>query len=276
NLLDQQQRLALQDKKLLEEYKAENDNLKALKMPSQETEFKHLDNQYKDEVNALKEKLENLQETNQRSKKNRRTRKTKKMVGTMAKIDDSVKKKVPELRFPGFTDDWEDRKLSDIADRFDNLRVPITASDRKPGDTPYYGANDIQDYVEGFTHHGEFTGVAEDGANGLTNYPVLYRNGQDSVNNHAYDLQRKKTVPDNKSLMIAIKNFNIEPFLAGGGRAKLNADVMMKLNILLLAFVEQEKIGSLFSLLDKTIALHQRKLDLLKEQKKGFLQKMFV
>ena len=62
NLLDQQQRLALQDKKLLEEYKAENDNLKALKMPSQEREFKHLDNQYKDEVNALKEKLENLQE----------------------------------------------------------------------------------------------------------------------------------------------------------------------------------------------------------------------
>ena len=52
----------MQDKKLLEEYKAENDNLKALKMPSQEREFKHLDNQYKDEVNALKEKLENLQE----------------------------------------------------------------------------------------------------------------------------------------------------------------------------------------------------------------------
>ena len=62
NLLDQQQRLALQDKKLLEEYKAENDRLKVLKMLSQETEFKHLDNQYKDEVNALKEKLENLQE----------------------------------------------------------------------------------------------------------------------------------------------------------------------------------------------------------------------
>ncbi|MGV9033982.1 DNA-binding protein [Lactococcus lactis subsp. cremoris] len=62
NLLDQQQRLALQDKNLLEEYKAENDRLKVLKMPSQETEFKHLDNQYKDEVNALKEKLENLLE----------------------------------------------------------------------------------------------------------------------------------------------------------------------------------------------------------------------
>ena len=70
-LLDQQQRLALQDKKLLEEYKAENDRLKVLKMPSQETEFKHLDNQYK------------FAGTNLRSKKDRRTRKTKEMVGTM-------------------------------------------------------------------------------------------------------------------------------------------------------------------------------------------------
>ena len=193
----------------------------------------------------------------------------------MAKIDDSVKKKVPELRFPGFTDDWEERKLSDIADRFDNLRVPITASDRKPGDTPYYGANGIQDYVEGFTHNGEFILVAEDGANDLKNYPVQYVNGKVWVNNHAHVLQGKKTITDNKFLMNAIKNFNIEPFLVGGGRAKLNADVMMKLNILLPTFVEQEKIGSLFSLLDKTIALHQRKLDLLKEQKKGYLQKMF-
>ena len=193
----------------------------------------------------------------------------------MAKIDDSVKKKVPELRFKGFTDEWEERKLSDIADRFDNLRVPITASDRKPGDTPYYGANGIQDYVEGFTHNGEFILVAEDGANDLKNYPVQYVNGRVWVNNHAHVLQGKKTITDNKFLMNAIKNFNIEPFLVGGGRAKLNADVMMKLNILLPTFVEQEKIGSLFSLLDKTIALHQRKLDLLKEQKKGYLQKMF-
>ncbi len=185
------------------------------------------------------------------------------------------KAQAPELRFDGFTDDWEDRKLSDIADRFDNLRVPITASDRKPGDTPYYGANGIQDYVEGFTHNGEFILVAEDGANDLKNYPVQYVNGKVWVNNHAHVLQGKKTITDNKFLMNAIKNFNIEPFLVGGGRAKLNADVMMKLNILLPTFVEQEKIGSLFSLLDKTIALHQRKLDLLKEQKKGYLQKMF-
>ncbi|EIW2105153.1 restriction endonuclease subunit S [Enterococcus faecalis] len=186
-----------------------------------------------------------------------------------------MSKKSPQLRFEGFTDDWEERKLSDIADRFDNLRVPITASDRKSGDTPYYGANGIQDYVEGFTHDGEFILVAEDGANDLKNYPVQYVNGKVWVNNHAHVLQGKNTITDNKFLMNSIKNFNIEPFLVGGGRAKLNADVMMKLNILLPTFDEQEKIGSFFSLLDDTIALHQRKLDLLKEQKKGYLQKMF-
>lgn len=38
----------------------------------------------------------------------------------------------------------------------------------------------------------------------------------------------------------------------------------------------QQKIGSFFKQLDDIIALHQRKLDLLKELKKGFLQKMFV
>ena len=195
--------------------------------------------------------------------------------GYLQKMFPKNGEKVPELRFAGFADDWEERKLSDIADRFDNLRVPITASDRKPGDTPYYGANGIQDYVEGFTHNGEFILVAEDGANDLKNYPVQYVNGKVWVNNHAHVLQGKKTITDNKFLMNAIKNFNIEPFLVGGGRAKLNADVMMKLNILLPTFVEQEKIGSLFSLLDKTIALHQRKLSNVKELKVGLLQKMF-
>ncbi|MCK8475154.1 restriction endonuclease subunit S [Lactiplantibacillus plantarum] len=183
--------------------------------------------------------------------------------------------KFPQLRFAGFADAWEQRKLLDIADRLDNLRVPITASDRKSGDTPYYGANGIQDYVEGFTHDGEFILVAEDGANDLKNYPVHYVNGKVWVNNHAHVLQGKKTITDNRFLMNSIKNFNIEPFLVGGGRAKLNADVMMKLNILLPTFDEQEKIGSFFKQLDDTITLHQRKLEKLQELKKGYLQKMF-
>ncbi|WP_259768634.1 RepB family protein [Lactococcus lactis] len=54
NLSDQQQRLALQDKKLLEEYKAENDSLKALKMPTADTKEEQANSQPKEEVKALK------------------------------------------------------------------------------------------------------------------------------------------------------------------------------------------------------------------------------
>ncbi|EFG54710.1 hypothetical protein FD39_GL001243 [Lactobacillus amylolyticus DSM 11664] len=52
--------------------------------------------------------------------------------------------------------------------------------------------------------------------------------------------------------------------------------VISKLNFFITDYSEQEKIASFFKQLDDTIALHQRKLDLLKEQKKGFLQNMFV
>ena len=62
NLLDQQQRLALQDKNLLEEYKAENDNLKALKMPTADTKEEQANSQPKEEVKALKFEIRALQE----------------------------------------------------------------------------------------------------------------------------------------------------------------------------------------------------------------------
>ena len=67
---------------------------------------------------------------------------------------------------------WEQRKVREVTDRYDNLRIPVAASLRVAGTTPYYGANGIQDYVDGYTHDGEFILVAEDGANDLKNYPV--------------------------------------------------------------------------------------------------------
>ena len=184
--------------------------------------------------------------------------------------------KVPEIRFPGFTEDWEERRLQEVVDRYDNLRIPITASKRVAGNTPYYGANGIQGYVEGYTHDGEFILVAEDGANDLKNYPVQYVDGKVWVNNHAHVIQAKENLADNMFLMNAIRSINIEPFLVGGGRAKLNADVLMKLEVIIPLKSEQQKIGAFFKQLNDTIALHQRELDLLKETKKGFLQKMFV
>ncbi|MBV0930254.1 restriction endonuclease subunit S [Lentilactobacillus sp. IMAU92037] len=183
--------------------------------------------------------------------------------------------KYPQLRFKGFTDPWEQRKVSELADRYDNLRVPITASERVAGETPYYGANGIQDYVEGFTHNGEFVLVAEDGANDLQNYPVQYVDGKVWVNNHAHVLQAKEERVDNKFLTNALKHTNIEPYLVGGGRAKLNADVMMKINFKVPTLPEQVQIGKFFDNLDHLITLHQRKLAKLKELKQGYLQKLF-
>ena len=153
---------------------------------------------------------------------------------------------------------WEQRKVFEIADRFDNLRVPVAANLRIPGNTPYYGANGIQDCVEGYTHDGEYILVAEDGASDLKNYPVNYVNGRIWVNNHAHVLQGKEKIANNKFLSYAMRLADIESVLVGGGRAKLNADIMMNLDIAIPSFNEQEQIGAYFSNLDNLITLHQR------------------
>ncbi len=184
-------------------------------------------------------------------------------------------KKAPTIRFRGFTDDWEQHKVSDIAGRYDNLRVPVSSNKRVHGTTPYYGANGVQDYVDGYTHDGEYILIAEDGANDLQNYPVHYVNGRIWVNNHAHVLQGKTGIADTKFLSYAFSQIDISSLLVGGGRAKLNADVLMKLDLLLPEHKEQEKLGNYFSHIDSLIPLHQRKLDQLKKLKKYFLQNMF-
>lgn len=181
----------------------------------------------------------------------------------------------PELRFEGFTEPWGQRKVADVANRFDNLRVPVTASLRVPGTTPYYGANGIQDYVEGSTHDGEFVLVAEDGANDLKNYPVRFVNGRIWVNNHAHVLQAKSEIADNKYLAYSISQVNIESLLVGGGRAKLNAEALMGINFYLPTFAEQKAIGDYFAAFDSLITLHQCKYERLQHLKQALLQKMF-
>ena len=49
--------------------------------------------------------------------------------------------KKPAIRFAGFSEAWEQRKVKEITDRYDNLRIPVAASLRVAGKTPYYGAN---------------------------------------------------------------------------------------------------------------------------------------
>lgn len=180
--------------------------------------------------------------------------------------------KYPELRFKGFTDDWEQRKVGDIADRYDNLRVPVAANLRIHGDTPYYGANGIQDYVAGYTHEGEFVLVAEDGANDLKNYPVQCVKGRIWVNNHAHVIQGKADVSDNRFLSYTLHRTDIESLLVGGGRAKLNAEILMGIILQLPSLQEQQQIGHFFQNVDNLITLHQHKLDKEKQKKKALMQ----
>ncbi|WP_368404809.1 restriction endonuclease subunit S [Streptococcus anginosus] len=187
------------------------------------------------------------------------------------------KERIPQLRFPEFKNApaWEQRKLGEVAERFDNLRIPVSAQERSSGTTPYYGANGIQDYIDGYTHDGEYILIAEDGANDLKDYPIQYVNGKVWVNNHAHVVQGISDFIDNKFLLFAMKQINVEPFLVGGGRAKLNADILMKLLLTFPSLPEQKAIGDFFSTLDRSIALHQRELENLKNRKKSLLQKMF-
>lgn len=189
---------------------------------------------------------------------------------------DKQTRKAPVIRFKGFNNDWEQRKLGEIANKYDNLRVPVAATKRQHGAIPYYGANGIQDFVSGYTHDGEYILVAEDGANNPNNYPVNYVNGKVWVNNHAHVLQGKNGIASNLFLLNAIKKINIVTYLVGGSRNKLNAKTMAQLPIQLPSINEQEKIGQLFQKLNHTITLHEEKQHQLEQLKKALLQKMFA
>lgn len=176
--------------------------------------------------------------------------------------------KQPNVRFAGFDDAWELRKLDEVAEFKDNLRIPVTKSDRISGNIPYYGANGIQDYVKGYTHNGEFVLIAEDGANDVMNYPVHYVSGKVWVNNHAHVITGKNEVLDNLYLSSLIKSMNISSWLVGGGRAKLNGEILKKIPINLPTLDEQREIGTFFKGIDRLIAANQRQLEQLKTIKK--------
>lgn len=183
---------------------------------------------------------------------------------------------MPEIRFKGFSGEWNETVLSEVADKYDNLRVAVTARDRIAGNTPYYGANGIQGYVEGYTHDGEYVLLAEDGANNLKNYPIHYVSGKVWVNNHAHVLKAKE---DNSNIFLkyALNNIDFEPFLVGGGRAKLNASIMMNLTLTMSTNIkEQTAIGNYFQKLDALINQHQQQIAKLNNIKQACLSKMFI
>ena len=99
-------------------------------------------------------------------------------------------------------------------------RKPVKATLRVAGQTPYYGANNIQDYVEGYTHDGEFVLIAEDGSASLENYSIQYARGRFWANNHVHVVRGKEGL-NTRFLYHYLHIVNFILFLSGGGRAKL-------------------------------------------------------
>ncbi|CEF52290.1 Type I restriction modification DNA specificity domain protein [Lactococcus garvieae] len=202
--------------------------------------------------------------------------------------------KVPELRFAGFADDWEDRKLSSIAERVtrknknneSTLPLTISAQDGLVDQNDYFNKQVASRDVTGYflVKNGEFA------------YNKSYSNGypwgaikrldkyEMGVLSTLY-IVFKPTAINSQFLVSYYETTRwyreVSKNAAEGARnhGLLNISPNDFFNTLLTipkSAEEQQQIGSFFKQLDDTIALHQHKLDLLKEQKKGFLQKMFV
>lgn len=179
--------------------------------------------------------------------------------------------KVPEIRFPGFTGDWEQCKLGDIA----KMYQPPTISGSELLDTryPVFGANGYIGFYSKSNHlEDQVTISARGEGTGTPSYvkaPVWITGNSMVINVEDFDINKK-------FLYAMLLSYSLKKYITGGAQPQLTRDVLLKVPIIIPSYNEQFKIGTFFKQLDDTIALQQRKLDLLKETKKGFLQKMFV
>ena len=199
-----------------------------------------------------------------------------------------MSKKSPQLRFEGFTDDWEERKLSSMT----NYKNGKSHEDKQStsGKLELINLNSIS-ISGGLKHSGKFIDEADDtlqkddlvmilsdvGHGDLLGRVALIPEDDRFVLNQRVALLRPNTTADPQFLFSYINAHQYYFKAQGAGMSQLNISKGSVENFI--SFVpiieEQKKIGSFFKQLDETIALHQRKLDLLKEQKKGYLQKMF-
>ncbi|WP_425352884.1 restriction endonuclease subunit S [Lactococcus raffinolactis] len=203
--------------------------------------------------------------------------------------------KVPELRFAGFADDWEERKLSDVANHrggtaiekyFDKDGVYKVISIGSYGLNSQYVDQNIRAISNEITdgrvvNSGELTMVLNDKtANGtiIGRTLLVEKDNEYVINQRTEIISPKENFDSNFAYTILNGPFRekVKRIVQGGTQIYVNYPAVSNLNLELPKIEEQQKIGSFFKQLDDTIALHQRKLDLLKEQKKGFLQKMFV
>lgn len=157
------------------------------------------------------------------------------------------------------------KPLGEVCLIADNLRKPVKASLRVAGKIPYYGANNIQDYVDGYTHDGEFLLIAEDGSASLTNYSIQWVVGKFWANNHVHVVQGNKLL-NNRFLFHYLRQMNFIPYLVGGDRAKLTKAKMLEIKIPIPSLETQQKIVKILDKFTELEATLEAELALRKRQ----------
>ncbi|BBU47965.1 restriction endonuclease subunit S [Mycoplasmopsis felis] len=186
--------------------------------------------------------------------------------------------KTPRIRFKWFSKEWKEERLEETVNILDNLRIPVKESLRSPGAYKYYGANGIQGKINGYTHQGENILIAEDGANDLNNYPLIFEKNKIWVNNHAHVVtSNNPNLLKNYFLYLSLKKVNFSDYILGTQRYKLTLSNLKEVLFVITKNIdEQQKIGDFFCKIDTLINLYQSKLNKLKQIKEALLQKMFV
>lgn len=201
--------------------------------------------------------------------------------------------KVPELRFAGFADDWEERKLSEMAGFSKGNGYSKADLVEKGHPVILYGRlytkyETVIEKVDTFAELKEKSVISNGGevivpASGETPEDISRASVVD-VSGVALggdlNIIKTKSELDPTFLALTISNGSQQKEMTKRAQGKsvvhLHNSDLKEVNLLYPKLDEQVKIGSFFKKLDVAITLHQRKLDLLKETKKGFLQKMFV
>lgn len=202
-------------------------------------------------------------------------------------------KKVPEIRFSEFTDDWEQRKLSDISEKITEKNTELKEQETLTNsaelgiisqsdffDHRISNESNINNYYvvspNDFVYNPRISVTAPVGP---INRNKLKRTG---IMSHLYTVFKTHDI-DCSFLEFFFKSSSWHKFMHFNGdsgarsdRFSIKNNVFFTMPIFVPSLSEQVKIGELLSKLDNTITLHQRKLESLKQLKKCLLQKMFV
>ena len=182
---------------------------------------------------------------------------------------ESKKTNIPKRRFMGFTDTWEQRKLSDVVDSVDTGKSKFD-KEGSSGEYPILGSTSVIGYDDEYDYEGDFILTARVGANAGS----LYRHaGKVKISDNTVFIQTSQNIEFLYQLLI---RFDIKKLSFGTGQPLVKASELKSLELMMPTDMrEQMRIGVYFKNLDNLITLHQRKLDKLKDMKKSYLSEMF-